>query len=75
MKLVDIEAMVELARKVGARVVIDNTFATPYLQRPLELGVDVVVHSATKYIGGHGDLIAGAAVGSKEFIDESGSPP
>ena len=70
MKLVDIEAMVELARKVGARVVIDNTFATPYLQRPLELGVDVVVHSATKYIGGHGDLIAGAAVGSKEFIDE-----
>ncbi|MFY9370984.1 MAG: methionine gamma-lyase [bacterium] len=70
MKLVDIEAMVELARKVGARVVIDNTFATPYLQRPLELGVDVVVHSATKYIGGHGDLIAGAAVGSKEFVDE-----
>lgn len=70
MKLVDIEAMVELARKVGARVVIDNTFATPYLQRPLELGVDVVVHSATKYIGGHGDSIAGAAVGSKEFIDE-----
>jgi len=70
MKLVNIAAMVELARQVGARVVIDNTFATPYLQRPLELGADVVVHSATKYIGGHGDVIAGVAVGSKEFIDE-----
>lgn len=70
MKLVDIEAMVKLARKIGAKVVVDNTFATPYLQRPLDLGADVVVHSATKYIGGHGDVIAGAAVGSKEFIDE-----
>ena len=70
MKLVDIEAMSQLARRIGAKVVVDNTFATPYLQRPLKLGADVVVHSATKFIGGHGDVIAGAAVGSKEFIDE-----
>jgi len=47
-------------------VVVDNTFATPYLQRPLELGADVVVHSATKYIGGHGDVVAGVAVSNNE---------
>ncbi|MGI6575185.1 MAG: methionine gamma-lyase [bacterium] len=69
MKLVDIEKMVQLAAQVGAKVVIDNTFATPYLQRPLEMGVDIVVHSATKYIGGHGDVIAGVAVGNKEVME------
>ncbi|AWI03844.1 methionine gamma-lyase [Clostridium drakei] len=51
-------------------VFVDNTFCTPYIQRPLELGADVVVHSATKYLNGHGDVIAGFAVGKKEFIDQ-----
>ena len=50
------------------KVIVDNTFCTPYLQRPLELGADAVVHSATKYLNGHGDVIAGVVVGSKEFI-------
>lgn len=51
-------------------VFVDNTFCTPYLQKPLELGADVVVHSATKYLNGHGDVIAGFAIGKKEFIDQ-----
>ena len=70
MKLSDIRAITQLAHKNGARVVVDNTFMTPYYQRPLELGADVVVHSATKYIGGHGDVVAGLAVGTKELMDE-----
>jgi methionine-gamma-lyase len=70
MKLVDIAAVANLLRPRGIQLVVDNTFASPALQRPLELGADVVVHSATKYIGGHGDVIAGCAVGRKEFIDE-----
>ncbi len=70
MKLVDLEAVSKIAHEVGAIVVVDNTFATPYLQRPLELGADIVIHSATKYLGGHGDIIAGLAVGSKEKMDE-----
>jgi cystathionine gamma-synthase len=57
--VVDIAAISALARDRGARVVVDNTFATPYLQRPLALGADVVVHSATKYLGGHSDVIGG----------------
>ncbi|MDK2926966.1 MAG: methionine-gamma-lyase [Bacillota bacterium] len=69
MELVDMAAVVSLARRAGVTTVMDNTFASPYLQRPLEWGVDVVVHSATKYIGGHGDVIAGVAVGKKDFID------
>ena len=52
------------------KVVVDNTFASPYLQKPLQLGADIVVHSATKYLNGHGDVIAGFAVGSKELITE-----
>ncbi len=51
-------------------MVVDNTFASPYLQKPLQLGADIVVHSATKYLNGHGDVIAGFAVGSKELISE-----
>jgi methionine-gamma-lyase len=70
MELVDIAACAKVAREVGARVVVDNTFATPLLQRPLELGADVVVHSATKYLGGHGDVILGLAVGPKDLMDE-----
>jgi len=62
LSIVDIRKICEFARPRGIKVVIDNTFATPYFQRPLELGVDVVVHSATKYIGGHGDVVAGVAV-------------
>jgi methionine-gamma-lyase len=59
-----------VAHEYGAKILVDNTFMTPYWQRPLELGCDVVIHSATKYIGGHGTVIAGVTVGSKEFIDE-----
>lgn len=70
MRLVDIAAIAEITRKHGATFIVDNTYCTPYLQRPLELGADLVVHSATKYLGGHGDLLAGAAVGSQEMIDQ-----
>jgi methionine-gamma-lyase len=64
MRLVDIAAVSAIARKAGAKTVVDNTYATPLLTRPLELGADIVVHSATKYLGGHGDLVAGIAVGN-----------
>lgn len=71
MTITDIEAISKIAHEVeGCIVVVDNTYCTPYLQRPLDLGADVVVHSATKYLNGHGDVIAGFAVGKKEFIDE-----
>jgi len=66
MRLVDIEAVAAIAHAHGAKTVVDNTYATPYLTRPLELGADIVVHSATKYLGGHGDLVAGLAAGSEE---------
>jgi cystathionine gamma-synthase len=59
LNIVDIRAAAEAAHEVGAMVVVDNTFATPYLQRPLELGADVVLHSTTKYLGGHSDVIGG----------------
>lgn len=62
MKVTDITALAELAHAVGALVVVDNTFATPYLQQPLVLGADVVVHSTTKYLGGHSDVLGGAVV-------------
>ncbi len=60
LKVLDIEMIAGLAHSAGALVVVDNTFATPYLQRPLELGADVVAYSATKYLGGHSDLVAGS---------------
>ena len=66
--VVDIAAAAELAREAGALLVVDNTFATFYNQRPLELGAHLVIHSATKYIGGHSDVIAGAIVGSAEHM-------
>ncbi|RWR13496.1 methionine gamma-lyase [Siminovitchia fortis] len=73
MKLVDLEMIVSIAKERGIRVVVDNTFCSPYLQRPLSLGCDYVVHSATKYIGGHGDVVAGIVVGAdKEEIAEMG---
>jgi cystathionine gamma-synthase len=62
LKIVDIEAMASVAHDAGALCVVDNTFATPYLQRPLALGADVVVHSVTKYLAGHSDLVQGALV-------------
>jgi len=70
LKVVDVTAVAEAARAAGARVVVDNTFATPYLQRPLELGADVVVHSVTKYLGGHSDLVGGAVVTSDDELAE-----
>lgn len=60
MNVVDIEAIVHVAKKQGIRVAVDNTFATPYLQQPLALGADLVMHSATKYLGGHSDVVMGA---------------
>ena len=59
LRVIDIEAVAELAHERGAIVVVDNTFATPYLQQPLALGADIVVHSATKYLGGHSDVVGG----------------
>ena len=72
LKVIDIRAVADEAHAYNPniRVVVDNTFCSPYLQRPLDLGADVVVHSATKYINGHGDVIAGFVVGKKEFIDD-----
>jgi cystathionine gamma-lyase len=62
LRLVDIAAIAEVARKRGILTVVDNTFATPWIQRPLELGADIVVHSATKYLNGHSDMVGGIAV-------------
>ncbi|WP_313741643.1 methionine gamma-lyase [Pseudomonas sp.] len=70
MRLVDIAAVVDVARGHDLTVVVDNTYCTPYLQQPLALGADLVVHSATKYLSGHGDLTAGLAVGRKALIDQ-----
>jgi cystathionine gamma-synthase len=70
LNVVDIRSVVEAAAEVGAKVVVDNTFATPYLQRPLELGADIVVHSTTKYIGGHSDVIGGFAATNDAAIAE-----
>ena len=70
MRLVDIAASAEIAHSVGAQVVVDNTYASPYLTRPIEHGADIVLHSATKYLGGHGDVVAGLVVGKAEQIAE-----
>ena len=71
MLLSDISIISKIAHeKDDCMVVVDNTYCTPYLQRPIDLGADVVVHSATKYLNGHGDVIAGFAAGKKEFIDK-----
>ncbi|HPD29093.1 MAG TPA: aminotransferase class I/II-fold pyridoxal phosphate-dependent enzyme [Phycisphaerae bacterium] len=68
-KIIDVGAVRQAADSVGAMLVVDNTFATPYHQHPLELGADLVVHSATKALGGHNDLMAGAIAGSKEHYN------
>ncbi len=69
MQITDLRFVVELAKDRGVVTICDNTFATPVNQRPLEFGVDAVVHSATKYVGGHHDVTAGALVGSKDFVE------
>jgi methionine-gamma-lyase len=71
MKIVDIAACAEICRKAAIPLVVDNTFATPYYQKPLALGAEIVVHSATKYIGGHGDTVAGVLVGGADFMREA----
>ncbi len=68
-RIVDLKEAASYARKAGIFSIVDNTFATPILQRPLEHGIDAVMHSATKYLGGHSDLTAGAVAGSREFIE------
>jgi cystathionine gamma-synthase len=70
MKISDIAALVELGHAVGAVVVVDNTFASPALQQPLSFGADVVVHSTTKYLGGHSDVIGGALIFADEELAE-----
>jgi cystathionine beta-lyase/cystathionine gamma-synthase len=70
MQLADIAALSELGHRVGAVVVVDNTFCSPYLQRPLSLGADIVMHSTTKFLGGHSDTVGGAAIAkSKEHVE------
>lgn len=68
MRLVDIRAVSDIAHSQCAKVVVDNTYATPYLSQPIKHGADIVLHSATKYLGGHGDVVAGLLVGSAELV-------
>ena len=70
MKMIDLEMVAKVAKKYHIPVVVDNTFSSPYLQTPLALGCDIVLHSATKYICGHGDVVAGLVVGTQEFISK-----
>jgi cystathionine gamma-synthase len=70
LRIIDIAGVASLAKDTGAMMVVDNTFATPYLQRPLELGADIAVHSTTKYLGGHSDVVGGAAVTSDAGLAE-----
>ncbi len=69
LQLLDIAAIAELTHKAGAILAVDNTFASPYLQQPLKLGADLVIHSTTKYLGGHSDVVGGAVVGRKELLN------
>lgn len=68
-KLVDLKAIADLAKRHGLKTIIDNTWATPLFQNPLTLGIDIVVHSVSKYLGGHSDLVGGALITSKEIMD------
>ncbi|OZI12240.1 methionine gamma-lyase [Bacillaceae bacterium SAS-127] len=70
MKLIDLEMVAKVAKEKDIPVVVDNTFSSSYLQQPLQFGCDVVLHSATKFIGGHGDVIAGLAAGKKAFMQQ-----
>jgi cystathionine gamma-synthase len=68
LRVMDLAQVVEVARKRGIKTAIDSTFATPVNMRPLECGIDLVIHSATKYLGGHNDLLAGVVIGSSELL-------
>jgi cystathionine gamma-lyase len=68
LQIVDIAGIAEVTHRAGALLAVDNTFASPYLQQPLQLGADLVVHSTTKYLGGHSDVVGGAVVGSRELL-------
>ena len=70
LKLVDVAAVAKVAQRAGALLAVDNTFASPYFQRPLELGADLVVHSTTKYLGGHSDVVGGAVVSRRDDLHE-----
>lgn len=69
LQIVDIAACAELAHQAGAVLAVDNTFASPYLQVPIKLGADIVVHSTTKYLGGHSDVIGGAVIGRRDLLE------
>jgi cystathionine gamma-lyase len=69
LQIIDIEALAGLAKRSNALLAVDNTFASPYLQQPLKLGADLVVHSTTKYLGGHSDVIGGAVIGPKALLE------
>lgn len=69
LQILDIAVIAEFAHRHGAKLAVDNTFASPYLQQPLALGADVVVHSTTKYLGGHSDVVGGCVVGSKALLE------
>jgi cystathionine gamma-lyase len=68
LQILDVAAVAELAHKAGALLAVDNTFASPYLQQPIALGADLVVHSTTKYLGGHSDVVGGAVIGRKDLL-------
>jgi cystathionine gamma-lyase len=70
LQILDIAALAEVAHRAGALLAVDNTFASPYLQQPLKLGADLVVHSTTKYLGGHSDVVGGAVVGGRELLQK-----
>jgi methionine-gamma-lyase len=70
LKIVDLSKLASIAKKHGITIIVDSTLATPYNLKPIEFGIDVVVHSATKYLGGHNDVTAGIVCGSKEFIQK-----
>jgi len=71
LNIADIEASAEIAHAAGAKVLVDSTFASPYLQQPLALGADIVLHSSTKYLGGHSDVVGGALVTNDAALDEA----
>ncbi len=71
LKITDIVSVTKIAKEKNIKTVVDNTFATPFNQKPIELGADLVIHSATKYLGGHSDLTAGLLVGEKEIIEQT----
>jgi methionine-gamma-lyase len=71
LKITDLAAVAEIAKSKGIITVADNTFATPFNQKPIDFGVDIVIHSATKYLGGHSDLTAGVMVGKREIVEKA----